>query len=119
MTGYTSTCRPRRGTAPVARHERDDRGEVAAGAVAADREPGGVTAELGRVLAKPRDDRVRVLHAGREPVLGRETVVDRDDDAAGRVADRAAHAVVGVEVADHPPAAVEERDDGRRTAGGG
>jgi hypothetical protein len=39
-------------------------------------------------------------------VLGSETVIDRDDDAPRRIGEMAAEAVMGVEIADDPAAAV-------------
>ena len=60
--------------APVAGEQGDGRGQVAAGAVAADREPGGVDAKLSRVRRDPPRARVAVLHGGGELVLGRQPV---------------------------------------------
>ena len=55
----------------------------------------------------------RVVDRGREPVLGREAVVDGQHARARRRGEQAGGRVVGVEVADHPAAAVEE-DQQRR-----
>ena len=52
---------------------------------------------------RPRSRRRR-----QETVLGPHAVVDRHDGAAGRVGDLPAQPVVGLEIADHPAAAVEE-----------
>ena len=46
-------------------------------------------------------------------MLGRQAVVDARDHAAGRVGERPADAVVRVDVADHPAAAVEEDEAGK------
>ncbi len=53
----------------------------------------------------------RVVDRGRELVLGREPVVDAHDDDPGPVGQHPALVVVGVEVADHEAAAVEEDGD--------
>ena len=50
-----------------------------------------------------------ILDRGRKLVLRRQPVVDRNDDAARRVGERAADLVVALQVADHPAAAVEDR----------
>ena len=101
----------------IARHQRDRRGEVAARAVAADGDPGGVDAEIGRVARGPKGCRVRVLGRGRELVLGRQPVVDRHHHASRAVGDRATRRVVGVETADDPTPAVEVDERGERRRG--
>ena len=69
--------------ARVARHERDDGGEVAAGAVAADRETPGVDAELACVRDDPARGGPGVVDRRRELVLGRQAIVDGDDRDPG------------------------------------
>ena len=64
----------------VARGKRHDGGEIAAGAVAADQQLRGVDAELFRVGGNPFRRRDGVVDGGGEFVLGREAVIDRDDD---------------------------------------
>ena len=69
----------------------------------------GIDVQLGgrRGSRHPADGGQAVVDGGRERVLGRQPVVDGDDrDAAGR-GQGADGAVVGVEVADDPAAAVE------------
>ena len=51
-------------------------------------------------------------------VLGREPVVDRHDDGAGAVGEGPRGGVGGVEVADHPAAAVEPQQERRVAADG-
>ncbi len=89
---------------------RAHRGQVAAGAVAADGEALGIAAVLLDLLRDELQRGVGVVDRGREPVLGREPVVDADDDRAGVVGEQPAHALVGVQVTDHETAAVEVDD---------
>jgi hypothetical protein len=72
------------------------------------------------VLGDPLSRGVAVVEGRRVDVLGREPVVDRDDERAGPVGDAADRVVADVEVADHPAAAVEVHDHGLRVvvAGG-
>jgi hypothetical protein len=55
----------------------------------------------------------RVVRARRERVLGREAVVDSHDRTPRRVHDAGAQRVLGVEGAEHHPAAVVPYEDGR------
>jgi hypothetical protein len=93
--------------------------QVGPGGVAAHGEAGRIGAEVGRVLDDPAVRRVRVVVAGREPVLGTEPVVDRQHPHAAALGQEAAGGVVGVEVAVHEAAAVEEHQQraGRRGVG--
>ena len=68
--------------APVAGEQRQPGREPAAGAPAVDRDPGGVDAELVGVVVQPHQRGVAVLDPGRERVLGRQPVLDRDHDHA-------------------------------------
>ncbi len=86
--------------------------QVAAGAVAADRQARGIDAEARRVVRNPARGSDGILGGGRELVLRRQPVVDGDDDCARRVGERAADLVVAVEVADHPAPAMEEDERG-------
>ena len=97
-----------RGAVAVARRYRDDRGEVAAGAVAADHQPRRVDAELLCVDGDPFRRGDRVIDGGGEFVLGREPVIDGNNDELTFIGQFAAHHVVGIEIADHPAAAVKE-----------
>ena len=56
----------------------------------------------------PRRGRPRVVGRGGELVLGCQAVVDRDHAGAGGGGELPAEHVVGVHIADHPPAAVKE-----------
>lgn len=87
-------------------------GEVAAGAVAADRDPVRVAADDVGVLRCPRGRRVGVVDGRREGMFGRAPIVDREDDAVGGLREQSTETIVGVEVTAHPPAAVEVDEDG-------
>ena len=100
--------------AAVASQQRHARGQAAAGALAADRDPVGVHAELRGVLGHPHQGGVAVLERGRERVLRRQAVVDGDHDRTDLGGDPAAVRVVQVEAADDEAAAVEV--DQRRAA---
>ena len=102
------------GDAAVAGDEAHRRGQVAAGAVAAHRQPGAVAAERGGFLRGPAGGGVAVLEPHGELVLRREPVFDGDDDAAARLRDAAGHRFARIDGADHPPAAVEVHDDRER-----
>ena len=93
--------------AAIARIERNDGRQVAPGTVASDRQPRGIDPEPSRVLAHPPRGRDGVLDGGWELVLRRESVVDRHDNAARRVGQRAAYLVVALQIADDPAPAVE------------
>ncbi len=99
----------------VARRDRHHGGEVAAGAVAADRQPGRVDAELLRMVGDPFGRRDGVIDGGGKFVLGREPVIDGNDDELAFVGQFPAHHVVGIEIADHPAAAVKEHQAGRES----
>ena len=105
------------GAVAVARHLGDDGSQVAAGAVARDRDEGGVGADAlgmgGALLGDPLCGGVGVFSGGGIAVFGRQAVIDGDDGAADAVGQRAADGVVGVQVADDPAAAVVV-DDGRQ-----
>ena len=90
----------------AAQRERRDRGEVAARAVAADGDAARVGAERVRAAGDVRERGARVVGRGRERVLGREPVVDRQDAHAGEVREQAARRVVRRDRALDPSAAV-------------
>ena len=100
-----------RGAASIAGHLRDRCGEVAASAVAEDRNTVGVATDVGCVRVRPQQRGVAVLDGNREPELGRTAIVSGDDHATAVVRDAATGAVVRVEIAEHPPAAVEKHHD--------
>ena len=85
VTGYTSIWKAMRRPARVARHLRDHRREVAAGAVADHGDARRVAAELGRVVDRPLQGRECVVDRGRERVLGGEAVVDAHHDHVGPI----------------------------------
>ncbi len=93
--------------APVAGEQAGDRREVAAGAVAADGEPRRIDPERRALPGDPGGRGEAILDRGREFVLGRQAVVDRDDGAAGGIGEMAAERVVRFDIADDPAAAVE------------
>ncbi len=105
-----------RGAAAVARHQRDGRGEVAAGAVAGDDDAARIDAQVCGVRGHPLQRRVAVVQPGRKLVFRREAIVDGHHLAAHAVGERAAGGVVAVEVAGDPAAAVQP-DQQRERAG--
>ena len=84
--------------------------EPATGAVADDRQPPRIEAERTRFMRQPRKRGDAVLNRGREGVLGREAIVEREDGRAGVVAKRAAEYVMRVDVAEDTAAAMDEKD---------
>ena len=68
-------------TAAIAGHQCDDRRQVAAGAVADDRQRPGSTTDLAGVLGHPRRRRLAVLGSRRPSVLGCAPVIDRHHHA--------------------------------------
>ncbi len=99
--------------------ERRDRGEVAARAVAADGDAARIGAEHVRAASDVRERGPRVVGRGRERMLGREPVVDRQDAHAGEVREQAARRVVRRDRALDPSAAVvvDEQRPRRALAG--
>ena len=89
---------------------RHDGREIAAGAVAADEEAGGVDAVLFGVGGDPFRGQDRVVDGCREFVLGRKPIVDGDHDQLALMGELAADHVVRFEIADHPAAAVKEHE---------
>jgi hypothetical protein len=85
-------------------------GEVAACAVARHRDAVGAAAQLVDVVERPLGRGHAVVVRGRERVLGGEPVAHVHHDGAQRGGQPARVAVVRVEIADHPAAAVEEDD---------
>ena len=69
-------------------------------------------------MGVPLGRREAVVERGREAVLGRAAIVHRRHAPAARRAEPAAEAIVGVEVAGHPAAAVEERQRRQRLGAG-
>jgi hypothetical protein len=77
----------------------------------ADRDPGRVDAELGGVLGRPGQDGVGVVKGGREPMLGRLAVADRDHHRTRAVGQPGGPGMLGVQVA-HDEAAAVQPDNG-------
>ncbi len=98
-------------SALIARLLADDGRQVAAGAVTHDGQPLRVGAELPRMPSGPQQTVPRVVDRSREPVLGRQSVADGDDDRADPAGDLTAQPRVVVLAADDPPATVQEHDD--------
>ena len=99
----------------VAGHEAHDGREVAARAVAHDRDARGVEAPGAGVGDERGDGVVAVLRGHRERVLGRQAVVDGHHDDRALAGDVRAEPLGLVEVALHEAAAVEV--DARRARG--
>ena len=97
----------------VTAHQGEDGGEVSARAVTADREASRVDAEPFGVPGEEAQRGGAILDGGGKRVLGSQAVVDREHAAAGGGGDAATNAVVGVEVAEHPAATVQEQEAGR------
>src|SRR5580700_6005268 len=102
---------------PIAGDETHHRGEIAAGAVAADGEALAVDAEGYGLPRDPRSRREAILDRCRKFVFRSEAVIDRDDDASRPIGKMAAEAVMGVEIADDPAAAMEVDEGGKGAAG--
>ncbi len=83
-------------------------GQVAAGAVAADRDARSIAAEVAGMLGRPAQGGEAVVRRGGEGVLRRQAIVDRHGDAAGLHGEDPRHLVVGVQVAQDEAAAVHE-----------
>ena len=101
----------------VARQLRYDCRQVAAGAVAADGDLAGDRPEIAGVFVGPPKRRIGVVDRGGCRVLRRQPVIDRQHVHVGVAAGQPAQRIVGVQVADHPAAAVVE-DQQRRRLGG-
>ena len=113
--GVDQELAAQRRPALVADAEGRYRREVAARAVAGQRDPHRVAANLRGMLRHPARRGQGVVGRGGEGVLRREPVAHRYDHAAGAGAERPADRVVGVEVAEHPTTAVEEDHERERS----
>ena len=98
----------------VARGQRHHGGEIAAGAVAADQQVPGVDAELASVVGNPLRRGDGVIGGGGEFVLRREAVIDGDHDQLALMGQLLADHFMGIEIADHPAAAVKEHQARRK-----
>ena len=72
------------------------------------------SAEIRGVCECPARDRLAVVEAGRERVLGREPVLHRDHGRAGAVREFTRDVVHETDAADAEPAAMEVDDEARR-----
>ena len=97
------------------REQAEHRGEIAAGAVAGNRDAVGIDAEFVRRALHEGERCAAILDGRREFVFRRQPVVGGDDDAGRRVGEPAADLVMRVEIADHPAAAMQIEQ--RRSAG--
>jgi hypothetical protein len=108
------------GAAAAAGQQRHDGGEVAARAVTHDRQPSSIGTEILGVRDGPPRGVVAVLSSYRERVLGRQSVVHRDDDDLGSARQPGAEPFGSVRLAGAKSAAVEiehERQYVDRTRG--
>jgi hypothetical protein len=89
-----------------------DRGQETAGRVAADGQPGRLVGrrawQRARVGEYPLPRGPGVVDRGRVGVLGRQPVLHRQHRESAARAEQPARAVVGVDIAEHEPASVEE-----------
>ena len=112
-----------RRTAAIASEQHGCRSEPAAGALPADRDAIRVDAELARVVMHPPQRGIAIFDPGREGVLGRQPVLDRDDHRAELARDLHRDRVLHVDAADHEAAAVDVEQRGasgrRRGSRGG
>jgi hypothetical protein len=92
---------------------RDDRAQVASGAIAADRDRARIDAEVRGAREDPARRGDGVVGGGRKGGLGGEPVVDRDDDDARATRQGTAHGVVRRDRSEDEAAAVEP-DEARR-----
>ena len=98
----------------IAAIDRHDRGEIAARAVAADRELARIAAVFADMVAHPLRRDFGVVDRCREPVFRRQAIADVDDDRTGLIGDARGMGVMGIEAADDPAAAMEINHRARR-----
>ncbi len=103
------------GTVPVAGHEAHHRRDVAPGAVAADRYPLRVAANLCCVRGHPEQRGIAVLDCCRELALWGEPVAHGDHDASGAVGEELAGALdIEIRLAPNDPPSSVEVDEHRQ-----
>jgi hypothetical protein len=90
----------------IARSDRHHGREIAAGAVAADRQAACIEAQRRGLAAHPARGGQHVVDGGGKAVFGAHAVVDRDHRAPRAVGQLPAQHVVRVEIADDPATAV-------------
>ena len=81
----------------------------------ATRQAARVGAKRAGLLRRPVRDGVDILGCCRPWRFGCQPIVDRNHDRADTVRHRAAQFVVGIQIAEHEPAAMREDDDGHGT----
>src|SRR5690606_39444731 len=92
----------------LAQQQRNDGGPAAACGLAHEAALGcALQPGPARILEQQPRRSQAVLQARREGVLGCEPIVDGRDDATGEVSHRGARRRIALDVAGHPPAAVE------------
>jgi hypothetical protein len=97
----------------VGRAERHRGGDVATGAVADDRDPVAIDAELLGPIDRVEEAREGVVERGREPRFPGASVVEREHLDPGGLGEERAEAVVCLDAADLPAAAVDEHGQSR------
>ena len=107
-----------RGATAAGGEQAQRRREVSAGAVARNRQAGGIAAQVDGRGGHPFGSGVDVLQARRKGMLRRQAVVDGDKQGACVDGEGAAVDVGIVEIARDPPSAVHEEDDGKRRRAG-
>ena len=100
----------------LAAHQGGDGRQVPTGAVTGDQHFARVDAEFVSVGRHRAERGVHVLHGRGCTMLGREPIVNRDDNRLGVARHRPAEAVMRIQIAEHEPATVTEHHRGRRTA---
>ena len=93
----------------VPRHQRNDRSQIAAGAVADEGNLVGRDAEQVAVQKQLACHQIAILRRRREFILGSKLVVHRHDDVPGQARHISADLIVGVDIAGDPAAAVEKQ----------
>jgi hypothetical protein len=99
----------------IAGHEGQGGGQVATSTVAADGQARGVDVQRLGLRRQPAQRGSGVVQSRREGVFGREAVVHRNDTQASSVGNAPAQAVVAVQVANDPAAAMQEQQTGQRS----
>ena len=99
--------------AGIARGESGRKSEIGAGGIAADREPRRIDAEAGSFARGETDHRHHFVKSYREPVLGRQTIVDRERSNPALAYQLAQHRIPARQAALHEAAAVRVDNERR------
>ena len=89
---------------------------LAAGAVAPYCDAPRVGAELDSMRRRPSRRVQAIVGSGRKFVLGRQSVIDRSNDAAGAGTQISAHPIMGIEAAQYEATAVKEHQQRKGTS---